>query len=322
MKRHDRTKKNNMCAPVSDWLFFVLMYVIPVAVLVLTGVFLPTYMTVGEVLAAICFVTLGLIEEFQQDWKLTEHTKDPQWFHCLGVAGTCLNVMSILFVVFQWIFGMLPYRRFVLVCLCLAVFPMALSVAFPKNFSLAEVWRMEQRRESYIFRAWTRRSYSLYLVPTMFAAFLGLVPTIFNVWEWGTAFTYAAILGVILVLLLWIMHRKSEIGCEGWIIIFFSVLVLSLSIVTASNYIFDRSAAFVNYATVTGKYETAGKFGSCYFQLDGDVVPDEMEVGGKLYRATSEGDTVVFAKYSGALGITYADIWSVDEWEAVQAETN
>ena len=315
MKGHNRTKKNNICAPVSDWLFFILMFVIPVAVLVLTEVFLPTYMTVGAVLATICFVTLGLIAEFQKDWKSAEHTKEPQWFRCLGVAGTWLNVTSILFVVFQWIFEMLPYRKFVLVCLCLAVFPMALSIAFPKHFSLAEVWRMEQRREFYIFRAWTRRSYSLYLVPTMFAAFLGLVPTIFNIWEWSRAFTYTAMLGVILVLLLWVVHRKSEIGCEGWIMIFFSVLVLSLSIVTASNYIFDRSTMFVKYATVTGKYETAGKFGSCYLQLDGDVVPDEMEVGGKLYRSTNEGDTVVFAMYHGALGIPYADVYTVEAWE-------
>lgn len=79
---------------------------------------------------------------------------------------------------------------------------------------------------------------------------------------------------------------------------------------------------FVKYATVTGKYETAGKFGSCYLQLDGDVVPDEMEVAGKLYRSTNEGDTVVFAMYPGALGISYADVWGVDEWEAYQTEIN
>lgn len=73
---------------------------------------------------------------------------------------------------------------------------------------------------------------------------------------------------------------------------------------------------FVKYATVTGKHETAGKFGSCYLQLDGDAVPDEMEVGGKLYRSTNEGDTVVFAMYPGALGIPYADVYNVEAWEA------
>ncbi|MBS1403051.1 MAG: hypothetical protein HPZ79_08750 [Oscillospiraceae bacterium] len=51
-------------------------------------------------------------------------------------------------------------------------------------------------------------------------------------------------------------------------------------------------------------------------------MPDEMEVAGKLYRSTNEGDTVVFAMYPGALGISYADVWGVDEWEAVQTEIN
>lgn len=99
-------------------------------------------------------------------------------------------------------------------------------------------------------------------------------------------------------------------------------LMQSTLAVTALNALFDGGEPQVASYAVVDKRVTGLRSASYHLLLETEDGEQSYTVYRGLYDETEIGDSVVVETYPGAFGIRNADVWSVDEWEAVQAETN
>ena len=205
----------------------------------------------------------------------------------------------------------LPYRPMAALQVLLALFPLALTIALPRECSINEALRMRSNDSEKARPGTVDMTYPilLSLAPLMIASLRD-----FNVRGWIPQLIEGAVLGAILTML---MTRRSKGIRKIWLARVLLTIVFMMfcdGLLLETNFLLDRREPMAEQMQIADMHATSGRFPryTLAFEKDGKTL--SLDVESRLYDSVQPGDTVYVVTNRGALGIAYDTVQTVDEW--------
>lgn len=246
---------------------------------------------------------------------------DPEKARRLKPLGTILIVLAVL-IEAAWLFLDVPYRLFSILSVALFLVPFVLVLVKPVYFTMLDFGgrkKAEKYKENGVVTVDV-------FTPVLIAA-LGLAIRSFadyNILNWIALLIATGVFSLALTLVMYFCYRDIK-GKPGQAALLFLLLMMfSSGLVVQVNELLDFREPDVAYTEVLDKrISTSSRSPDSYLlAVSVDEQTQELQAPPDLYDAVEIGDDVIITTYPGAFGIRYADVWGVDEWEAVQAETD
>lgn len=246
---------------------------------------------------------------------------DPEKARRLKPLGTILIILAVI-IEGAWVFLDVPYLLFSILSVVLFLAPFVLVLVKPAYFTMLDLGsrkKAEKYKENGIV---TVDVFAPVLIAAMGLALRSLVD--FNILNWSALLIAMGVFSLALTLVMYFGYRDIK-GKPGQAVLLFVLLMMfSCGFVVQMNYLLDFGEPDVAYTEVLDKrISTSSKSPDSYLlTVSVDEQKQELQAPPDLYDVTEIGDDVIITTYSGAFGIRYADVWSVDEWEAYQTEIN
>lgn len=253
----------------------------------------------------------------ENEWR-RDH-QNPKTFRVLKTLEIAMGVLGVI-LLFVWPLTDVLYRPLAYLLVLMTLSPQILVLLFPAYFSLLRENRRkgnDHRADVKVISPWLSALLSgLALVYAQWNVTL-LDETEWILWAVGTDFVLT------LLILLTVRECKMHPVMALFMVGVFS-FVQSIAVVGELNILLDRGQPEVEWHEVIDKSIAHNFKGLTSYDLwlMTEAGRQSFNVYSDLYDETEIGDDVIVVVYPGAFGIRNADVWGVDEWEAVQAETN